>query len=111
MAFSLWRAVFLSDTTEEFKNKFADLNKFLISLISDNTVLYITDKNSRNWSFHYYLENANSRLRKIADGDLQLVDKKELDTPTKSDKEEWISAQKTLDLAIERLASNLNSSK
>ena len=57
----MWRAVFLSDTSGEYEDQLADLKKFLVSLISDNTVLYVTDKNARNWSFRYYLDNAVHR--------------------------------------------------
>jgi len=66
VAFSLWRAVFLSDTSGEYADQLADVKKFLVSLISDNTVLYVTDKNARNWSFRYYLDNAVHRLRKLS---------------------------------------------
>ena len=107
IAFSLWRSVFLSDTTGEFTDTLADVKKFLVSLISDNTVLYITDKNSRNWSFHYYLRNAMYRLHELSNGGLGLVDKAELAKPADSDKDEWLGAQIILDEAIERFAAAL----
>ena len=76
----------------------ADLDKFLISLIADNTVLYQTDKNSRNWSFRYYLENAEFRLERmssISDEIMPLIGK-----PAASEKERWLNAQFALEGAI-----------
>lgn len=93
IAFSLWRSVFLSDTTGEFDDQRADVKKFLVSLISDNAILYITDKNSRNWSFRYYLDNAIYRLVKLSDGRLGLVAKPALQKSAASDKDEWMNAQ------------------
>jgi hypothetical protein len=78
VAFSLWRAVFLSDTTGEYEDQLADLKMFLVSLISDNTVLYVTDKNARNWSFRYYLDNAIHRLRKLSNSRLNIVNASDL---------------------------------
>jgi hypothetical protein len=104
IAFSLWRAVFLSDTTGEFEDEWADLNKFLVSLISDNTVLYVTDKNARNWSFHYYLENADQRLLELSKSRLALVDSREADAAADTDKDAWLQAQALLEKAIDRLA-------
>lgn len=101
-AFSLWRSVFLSDTSGEFEEQFADLQKFLVSLISDNTILYVTDKNARNWSFRYYLDNAVHRLRKLSEGSLALVDAADLSKVASSEKDEWLDAQDILDKAIQK---------
>jgi len=108
VAFSLWRAVFLSDTTGEYKDQLADLKKFLISLISDNTVLYITDKNARNWSFRYYLDNAVHRLRKLLTGTLPLVDASDLSKEADTEKDEWLDAQAILDKAVTRFEAALD---
>jgi len=108
VAFSLWRAVFLSDTTGEFEDQFADLKKFLVGLISDNTVLYNTDKNARNWSFRYYLDNAVLRLGKISLGELSLVDKSDLSKPADTEKDEWLDAQAILDKAVLRFETCVN---
>lgn len=102
VAFSLWRAVFLSDVSEEFVDELSDINKFLVSLISDNTVLYVTDKNARNWSFRYYLRNAQQRLKLLSESNLSLVDASALLTPAETDKDDWASSQKLLDEAIQR---------
>ena len=102
IAFSLWRAVFLSDTTGEFEDQFADVKTFLVSLISDNAVLYNTDKNARNWSFRYYLDNAVLRLGKLSLGELSLVDKSDLSKPVDTEKDEWQDAQALLDKATTR---------
>src|SRR3954451_3872663 len=107
VAFSLWRAVFLSDTTGEYADQLADIRKFLVSLISDNAVMYLTDKNARNWSFHYYLRNALHRLDELSNGGLSLVDKTDLAKRAETDKDDWVNAQAILDKAVERFAAAL----
>jgi hypothetical protein len=104
----LWRAVFLSDTTGEYEDQLADLKKFLISLISDNVVLYVTDKNARNWSFRYYLDNAVHRLRKLSTGALPLVDAFDLLKEADTEKDEWLDAQAILDKAVTRFETALD---
>ncbi len=102
IAFSLWRAVFLSDTSGDIEDQQADIRKFLAKLISDNAVLYATDKNSRNWSFRYYLDNAVFRLERLSKERLGLVDPPDLAQPAESDKAAWRQAQRELQKAIER---------
>jgi hypothetical protein len=99
--------VYLSDTTGEYADQLADIKKFLVSLISDNTVLYVTDKNARNWSFHYYLRNALHRLEELSNGGLSLVDKSDLAKRAETDKDVWVDAQAILDKAIARFAAAL----
>jgi hypothetical protein len=108
VAFSLWRAVFLSDTTGEYKDQLADLRKFLVSLIADNTVLYVTDKNARNWSFRYYLDNALLRLRRIASNKMALVDESDFLDEADTEKDEWLHAQGILDRAIVRFKAEVS---
>ena len=103
IAFSLWRAVFLSDTTGDFDAQWADVKKFLISLISDNTVLYITGKNSRNWSFTYYLDNATLRLDRLAATNPEMLDLADLAEDAVSDKDEWLNAQSSLERVVAAL--------
>ena len=102
VVFSLWRAVFLSETSGEYEDQLADSKRFLVSLISDNTVLYVTDKNARNWSFRYYLDNAVHRLRELSTGRQHLVDDSDLAKAAETEKDEWIDAQAILDKAIAR---------
>ena len=109
VAFSLWRAVFLSDTSGEYADQLADVKKFLVSLISDNTVLYVTDKNARNWSFRYYLDNAVHRLRKLSRGKRPFVNDSDLLKPAETDKDDWLDAQAILDKAIVRFEAAMES--
>ena len=103
IAFSLWRAVFLSDTTGDFQARWADVKTFLVSLIADNTVLYVTDKNARNWSFRYYLDNATFRLSRLMDTAPTLLDGVDFSSVAALDKDEWMNAQS----ALEQVVSNL----
>src|SRR5262249_43950534 len=66
VAFSLWRAVFLSDLSEDVEKQMTDVTTFLATLISTNAIAFQQDQRSREWTFPYYLKNARSRLLDIA---------------------------------------------
>src|SRR5690242_16316454 len=66
IAFSLWRAVFLSDLTEDVERQMGDVRSFLQTLISHNAINYPQDHTYREWTFQYYLNNARERLLNIA---------------------------------------------
>lgn len=100
-AFSLWRAVFLTDLTGEVGDQLADLTRFLQSVLAHNAVLYQTDFNSREWAFTYYLENALFRLRRIAPlASMGHGIDREFDQATFSAKNDWLNAQEALDAAV-----------
>lgn len=101
IAFSLWRAVFLSDLTGEPADQLADARKFLRSLIAHNAVLYQTDFNTREWTFRYYLDNALSRLKNLPE---KLLPKDQQATEATSAKEDWTNAQAALDRATQNFA-------
>lgn len=61
-AFSLWRAVFLAETSREIVEIHESQVAFLEKVVSDNAITYTDDKNNRAWSVEYYLENAKFRL-------------------------------------------------
>jgi hypothetical protein len=58
--FSLWRAVFQAHTDLSRGKNLEAAGEFLETLVHDNAVSYLTEKNS--WSFGYYLNNAKFRL-------------------------------------------------
>lgn len=102
IAFSLWRAVFLSDLTGDVLDQLADAEKFLESLIAHNTVLYQTDFASREWSFGYYLDNALYRLSRLPEDILPQVTQP---VDAGSAKEKWTAAQAALETAIKNFES------
>ena len=106
VAFSLWRAVFLSDLTGDLGDQLADVTVFLSNLIAHNTVLYQTDYNSREWAFTYYLTNAQHRLSLIAAWQPRSA-AAQISGGTRTAKEEWSDAQSALDLAIANFAEAL----
>jgi hypothetical protein len=62
-AFSLWRAVFLAPKNPT--SRLAILKKgrkFLEKFLRDNSISYGDEKNNREWSFGYYLNNVRFRL-------------------------------------------------
>ena len=70
VCFSLWRAVFLSDVSPDeysLDETVAAAKDFLGNLILHNTVAYTHDRNTRDWSFIYYVNNARSRLKLLSE--------------------------------------------
>ena len=61
-AFSLWRAVFLTEAQRPKKAMYQHAEAFLRELIADNAINYVRDKRTRSWSAGYYLNNAFFRL-------------------------------------------------
>jgi hypothetical protein len=107
VAFSLWRAVFLSDLSEEVEKQMINVHveNFLHTLIADNTIGYQQDLRSREWTFPYYLKNARSRLLDIArQGPFGILDLNEIDIEATSAKEDWTIAHEALSKAVERFA-------
>lgn len=101
IAFSLWRAVFLSDLTGDIADQVTDIKRFLQSLIAHNAVLYQTDFSAREWTFSYYLDNALFRLGRLSE---LILPKRKLAFEADSAKEQWTEAQALLELAIARFA-------
>jgi hypothetical protein len=64
-AFSLWRAVFLTDKTGRRVEVLKMSQLFLSNVILDNSISYAQDKLTREWTFNYYLENARFRLERL----------------------------------------------
>jgi hypothetical protein len=60
--FSLWRAVFLSESDRDFVSIHKSQEKFLESVLTNNAITYTDDKTNRAWTVSYYLENAKHRL-------------------------------------------------
>jgi hypothetical protein len=69
-AFSLWRAVFLVDTSNrkrESNELHKDAKDFLRKVIETNSILFGDDIKFRNWSSGYYVNNARYRLGEVFD--------------------------------------------
>jgi hypothetical protein len=60
--FSLWRAVFLSESDRDFIAIHKGQEKFLESVLTNNAITFADDKTNRAWTVSYYLENAKHRL-------------------------------------------------
>ena len=100
VAFSLWRAVFLSDLKSTADDQMADLNAFLGNLISNNTVAYQQDKNAREFTYRYYLTDAQLRLSEIVTETPAILSLREFTVVNADVKSEWTAAQAALDTAI-----------
>jgi len=66
VGFSLWRAAFLADKTGQREAVFADARAFLAQLLTNNTINYPQDRASREWTFNYYMTNANDALLRLS---------------------------------------------
>jgi hypothetical protein len=102
--FSLWRAVFLSDVSETSQIVVAvdDATAFLGGLILHNMVAYPQDRNARDWSFLYYVNNARYRLESISKGNKQILPHKFVSETVgfESPKDCWSYYQDALDVAV-----------
>ena len=62
VGFSLWRAAFLADRTAKSEIRSTHAKEFLEKMLVDNAITYAQDRNSREWAFMYYIDNARYRL-------------------------------------------------
>jgi hypothetical protein len=67
VTFSLWRAVFLVEATNDWEAALANAETFLEKMIRDNAIGYADDWNNRKWSFGFYVDNARYRLNEFAE--------------------------------------------
>src|ERR1043166_4550679 len=58
VAFSLWRAAFLTDTDRNSQSIATAGDLLLAKLLEDNTVSYTHDRAMKHWMGGYYLNNA-----------------------------------------------------
>lgn len=98
--FSLWRAVFLTELEAGIENVIPHALKFLDELIENNTITYNQDKNSKEWSFIYYMLNAKFRLDALNSRRPDILSESEYNLPEHmGDKEWWTHHQKALNKA------------
>lgn len=103
-AFSLWRSAFLADKTGDRGKSLADAQVFLGKMLVDNAIAYAQDKASREWTFNYYVSNANYRLKTLANEWPDIFPKKKGSTP----KERWSYNQTAFEKAVEYFEDRLS---
>jgi hypothetical protein len=64
VSFSLWRAVFLADRAED-ETRSEHAATFLAKMLTDNAIAFTQDRENREWTFNYYLDNAFFRLEQL----------------------------------------------
>jgi hypothetical protein len=62
VAFSLWRAVFLTHDNQGLEENLADAEAFLVKVLKHNTADHFDDASMGGWAFSYHLNNAHLRL-------------------------------------------------
>lgn len=66
VAFSLWRAAFLSDTTGTRDRRIDNAENFLRKMLADNTIGFSQDIQWREWTVNFYLASAQFNLEAYA---------------------------------------------
>lgn len=116
IAFSLWRAAFLGD--KEVGTNMASRKKakaFLGKLIQDNAINFPQDREHKEWTYDYYIENAFLRLRHLYSEHDWLMErepewpssKKSKVNPKDHWKEHWNDAHDFLTNAVENFRNRL----
>jgi hypothetical protein len=65
IAFSLWRAAFLTHTTGKKKAAYKNMVEYLDKVIKQNTIAFIDDYNMSDHAAPYYTGNARYRLERM----------------------------------------------
>lgn len=110
ICFSLWRSVFLTDITKKPEHLFKDSRRFLGNIILHNTIGYVQDRNDREWSFIYYLDNARLRLTALHRKDRGLfigAPEGDLETVQKASKTHWRFVHETSHSVIQEFEKRL----
>ena len=105
VAFSLWRAAFLADHQGgEGTEVFSDARAFLAQIITNNAIGYTQDRNSREWTFSYYMIAAANSLAKLSERwpEIAAVLSKQdkVQKGTTKPRRRWNRHQKALETAI-----------
>lgn len=113
VCFSLWRAVFLSDVDEDMTSTVASAQAFLGNLILHNMVAYPQDRNTRDWTFMYYVNNARYRLETISKARPHILSEAFSGTTTEemagNAKDFWTFYQSALEIAVRNFEIELKS--
>ena len=109
--FSLWRAAFLADKTGKRQAVIGDAKAFLGKMLTDNAITYAQDRNAREWTFNYYMNNAKAYLLRLpSEWNLERIilprNLKRLKGETFS-MSRWNRHQKAFEVALHRLSDDL----
>lgn len=66
VAFSLWRAVFLTEQPRTDSSRREAQRQFLATVISTNSITFGDDRRNSSWSLGFYLLNAHQRVSHAA---------------------------------------------
>jgi hypothetical protein len=117
IVFSLWRAVFLCPDVADRVEALTNAQKFLAEVIEDNFVSYLRDKQSLNWTFPYYVNNASLRLERITVTRPDILPRSSLPTDfvttiTRGNpKDGWLLCHDAAERAVANLAKVLQTAK
>ncbi len=111
ICFSLWRAAFLTDKETAREEVFKDGHDFLGTILSDNSIAFSHDRMFRNWTFNYYVSNAENRLRYLCNNRPEfkgMYQRQDYESgPMPKSKFRWDECQKGLDQILGKLRNTL----
>lgn len=111
VCFSLWRAAFLADQTGTRAAVFEDAQLFLKMMLADNAINYPQDRSTREWTFNYYMNNANSGLlllsRRWKDVESTLSKDKKVTKGTTPSQRRWDRHQEAFEVAVASFGNDL----
>lgn len=113
--FSLWRAAFLADKTGIREAALGNAVDFLEKMLADNAITYQQDKNSREWTFSYYVNAAFANLRQVTKEWPEVGTALDAEKPIKKGStaatRRWDRHQHALDVAIGKFRDALAGTK
>jgi len=98
----------LSDSEGDSIKLIEDAEIFLGNLIRDNAVAYLQDRNAREWTFTYYVNNARYRLEVTSQQTPEIVPPKMVERLSREPKEDWTYYHLALTQAVENLTKILD---
>lgn len=111
IAFSLWRAAFLTDTAGGI-TKFDHAEQFLKKLLVDNQISFVQDRAWREWTVNYYNSDARLRLSAMQQNWPGLALGQLLPPSGQStSKQRWAYLHRAFEKAVQHFATELRKAK
>jgi hypothetical protein len=76
-------------------------------MIADNAIGYAQDRNSREWTFYYYLDNARHRLQELGKHSPELLEGLEPKKGKRNGKNRWTHMQAAFARAVRLFADEI----
>jgi hypothetical protein len=117
VCFSLWRAAFLADKTGLRIAVLEDAKNFLGKMLTDNAITYPQDRNSREFTFNYYMVNARDNLVNLGKDWKEILEQLSIENPVANvpgstlSSRRWNRHQKAFETALDCFEKALTESR